>query len=227
MLLFERRPGLRTTAIAGLLLAAAVLTKIEGIHLAVLGLLAGALALLPHLRALGRAGRSRLPRLGHLAPAGVGVAAAAVLLAFWLSGIEDRMGNDFAELFSIPSVVRGLFERSGSILRAVAEKSLNKWEWGRFWLAAPLVLAAGAPALRKRSARPILLFLLLAPLVPFGGYLITSRVPANLVASTWDRFLLQTSPFWLVLLAICARQAWGRSRPARRQAGRLAAELRP
>lgn len=226
MLLFERRPTLRAGALAGLLLAAAVLTKVEGVHMAILGLVAGAVALVPHFVALGRAGQPRFSRLVHLAPPAVAIAVAAALLGLWLSGIEDRMGNEFSTLFSAAAVGRGLVERSGSILRAIAEKSLNKWEWGRFWLAAPLVVAAGAAALRRRSLRPVLLFLLFAPLVPLGGYFITNRVPADLVAATWDRFLIQTSPFWLVLLAACTREAWGRSRPSRPDAGRLAAELR-
>ena len=173
ILLFDRRPTLRTGSLAGFLLAAAVLTKIEGIHLALLGLLASAIALLPYLVALGRAGRPRAGRLAFLAPAAAGVVVAAAFLALWLSGVEDRMGNDFSGLFSVAAVARGLVERSGSVLRAIAERSLNRWEWGWFWLAAPVVVIAGGRALFRRRSRPIVLFLALAPIVPLGGYLIT------------------------------------------------------
>lgn len=226
LLLFERRPTLRTGALAGLFLAAAVLTKIEGLHLALLGLAAAAAARLPHLFALGRAGRSGAASLRFLLPSAGGIAVATVLLARWTAGIADRMGTDFVGLFSIQALVRGLGQRSGGILRAIAKSSLNRWEWGWFWPATALVVAAGAAAVRRRLLRPVLLFLLLALLVPLGGYLITNWIPENLVAGTWGRFLVQTSPFWLVLLAACVRKAWGRSRPARRDAGRLMAEIR-
>lgn len=212
LLLFERRAGSRTAVLAALLLAAAILTKVEGLHLALIGLAAAAAVRLPHLLALRREAHLRTAHLAYLVLPAAGVAIGATLLAFWTAGITDRMGNEFAGLFSIAAVGRGLVQRTGSILRAVAEKSLNKWEWGWFWLASPLVVAAGAAALGRRSLRPFLLFLLLSPLVPLGGYLITSRAPANLVASTWDRFLVETSPFWLVLVAACAREAWGPSR---------------
>ncbi len=226
LLLFDRRPTLRTGALAGVLLAGAVLTKTEGLHFALLGLVAAAAARLPHLLALGRAGRSGAASLRFLLPSAAGIAVAAALLARWTAGITDRMGADYVGLFSIQALVRGLGQRSGRILRAIAKSSLNKWEWGRFWPAAALVVAAGAAALRRRLLRPVLLFLLIAPLVPLGGYLITNWIPENLVAGTWDRFLIQTSPFWLVLCAAGVREAWGRSRPSRRDAGRLVEELR-
>lgn len=226
LLLFDRRPTLRTGALAGLLLAAAVLTKTEGLHLALLGLAAAAAARFRHLLAVGHPGQPGARNLRFFLPPAAGITIAVALLARWTAGIADRMGSDYVGLFSIQALVRGLGQRSGVILRAIAESTLTRWEWGWFWPAAALVAVAGAAALGRRLLRPVLLFLLVATLVPLGGYLITNWSPEKLVAGTWNRFLVQVSPFWLVLLAACVREAWGRSRPSRRVAGRLEAELR-
>ncbi len=215
LLLFERRPALRTGVLAGLLIAAAVLTKTEGLPYTLLGIGAAAAVRIPLLRALRRAGRPAAAALSPLLAAAACAALAGTLLLWWQSGIQDRLGTRYAELFSVPAALRGLVNRAGDIFRGIAEKSLNKWEWGRFWVAVPLVVLAGANALKSRNLRPLLVFLLLVPAIPMAGYLVTARDVLWLVTSTWDRFLVQTAPFWLVLLAALAREAWGRSRPLR------------
>ncbi|MFI5182259.1 MAG: hypothetical protein ACHQPI_12805 [Thermoanaerobaculia bacterium] len=213
LLLFERRPGLRAAALAGVLLAGAVLTKTEGLHLALIGLVVALVVRLPHLLALRREGRLHAASLVSLIPPAAGIAIGGTLLAWWRASIADRMGTNYAGLFSIQALVQGLGQRSWGIFRAITESSVNKWEWGWFWPAAAIAVAAGAAVVRRRLLRPVLLFLPLTLLVPLGGYLVTNWIPENLVAGTWSRFLIQTSAFWLVLLAACVRQAWVPSPP--------------
>lgn len=225
LLLFERRPSLRHGALAGLFLAAATLTKAEGLPYALLGVAIAAAARRLHLRALRKAGRPTVrPLRPHLAAA-AGTAVAGLLLVWWQWGIEDRMGSRYGELFSLAAAARGLFQRSADILRGIVEKSLNKWEWGRFWVAVPFAVVAGGRALGRRGFRPVVLFLVVVPAIPLAGYLVSERDVLWLVTSTWDRFLVQTSPFWLVLVAAFAREAWGPSRRRRARGTRLKAEV--
>src|SRR5947209_1809926 len=205
LLLHSRHARLRPSAglAAGLLLAAAVLTKAEGEILAPVAL--GLAALYPLVPGRGRARRRRLwrQRRRALALAALPVALALALLLSWRAGIPESF-ESFEQATSWSLLWPGIVTRLPRLAGDVRAEMVSFLDWGLFWSAAPLVLAAGWRGLRRRPALP----LLLAAAVPLGvGWLYATISPRLdfVVLSTWNRFLLQASVPLLVLFALALR----------------------
>jgi 4-amino-4-deoxy-L-arabinose transferase-like glycosyltransferase len=196
-LLLLLRPRLRLSAglAAGILLAAAVLTKAEGEILAPV-----ALALAVFFRR--RLWRRHL-RWRPLALAALPVGLALVLLLSWRARIPESF-ESFEQATSPSLLWPGIVTRIPQLARDVRDEMVQFLDWGLFWSVAPLVLIAGWRGLRRRPALP----LILAAGVPLGVgwvYATISLKPDFMVKATWNRFLLQASVPLLVLFALSLR----------------------
>jgi hypothetical protein len=202
LLLLAARPRLSAGLAAGILLAAAVLTKAEGEILAPVALaLAGLYPLVPGDRTRWR----RLWRLRWraLALAALPVGLALVLLLSWRAGIPESF-ESFEQATSWSYLWPGILSRAPRIARDVRNEMVQFPDWGLFWSVAPLVLIAGWRGLRRRVALP----LLLAAVIPLGVgwvYATISLKPDFMVRATWNRFLIQASVPLLVLFALGLR----------------------
>ncbi len=224
ILLLRTRPRVSDGVAAGLMLAAAALTKNEGTLLAGFALLAAALPrALAWWSAWGRKRRAAEPvqpprpeprrRRLLLRGAILGSAAALLLVGLtlflsWRSGIpnrEDEMYDQFVEPESFwPNAVT----RIPLLVPVILDEMLLYWRhWVIFWWIAPLVLLAGRRGFRgRRAALSWPLFLgAAAPLaIAWGAYSVHWN-PAELVTVTWDRFLIQGSAPFLLLLSLALR----------------------
>ncbi|MCM2270234.1 MAG: hypothetical protein NDJ75_09040, partial [Thermoanaerobaculia bacterium] len=124
---------------AGLLLAAALGAKNEGLLLVPAALVAVAAA------QRGRRGRRAL--VGAAAVA----AAAALLVVVWRAAIPNRNDEGYFEAFSARAVLAGLPERAPAVLAEMARVSFDPAQWGwTFWVL-PALLVAGRRGLRRRA----------------------------------------------------------------------------
>ncbi len=184
---------------AGLLLAGAVLTKNEGLPLALV-VLTGA-ALRP----------ARRGRWVRLAAAGVAPLAAFALLAAWRAGIVNRNDEAYLDLLAL-----GTFRTAAGVipkvLPVVLGRMLHWHEWATFWSAAPIVLLAGWRGLRRKVARPLLLACAAPPALGWAAYLISPWDPAVLADTTWNRLLVQASIPFLLLVSLALRDLLGKTR---------------
>ncbi len=185
---------------AGLLVAAAVLTKQEG------AILAGALVVGAGLGLVGR--RLRASSAGW-------IAAACYLgaLVFWLGWrreIPNRNDEAYLEsLLEVP-VLESLPDRATGIVRAVLESVSRLDLWG---LLAPLLIVA-AVALsrdwrRTRLGRLALFMLALQMAMVAAAY--GSAPDLGVVGSTFGRFLVQAAAPLAILLALSTRAALRRA----------------
>jgi hypothetical protein len=211
LLLTGRPRGRGTAALAALLLAAAVLSKNEGLPLAATTVLVlAALSSRALLRAA-RSGRARRLLAGAALPA-VAVALAAAFLASWRAGIPMRLEPNFDPTLGPRTVLSGLARRYPLVFVAMLKQMQRPEKWGLFFLTAPLVFWAGRRAAR-RGASLRLAMALGAALVCYGlAYAATRLNPFSLVVVTWNRFLVQVSLVLLVLFAVTLREALARPR---------------
>jgi hypothetical protein len=207
LLLLRARPRLSHGIAAGLLLGAAVLAKNEGTPLALWVLLVAGLAVV---RSRGR----RAPVLAAAVPAALALA----LLVSWRSAIPNRYDESYGELLTLASLWPEIVTRLPLLLAKIRLQMANPNHWTIFWAVAPVVLLAGRRGLKRRAAAP----LALAALAPLGiGWLAyaVSPDPAELVRTTWSRFLLQALLPVLVLLAFALDDLLRRSRRLPRALG--------
>lgn len=192
---------------AGLLLGAAVLTKNEGAPLALWALLVAGLA-------LARSRRRLAPALAAAVPAALALA----LLLSWRSGIPNRYDESYGELLTLGSLWPEMVARLPLLLPKIRSQMANPDHWMLFWSVVPLVLVAGWRGLRRRAAGP----LALAALAPLGIAWIAYTVspdPAELVRTTWSRFLLQGLLPGLVLFSFALDDLLRRARRLPRPLG--------
>ena len=190
LLLLDLRPRLSTGLAAGLLLAGAVLVKAEGTPLALAALAISGIAMRR---------RWRLRR-GALGLAALPPALAMLLLWSWRAGIPERF-QDYQHDFPWSNFGPEILARIPFLYNQMRFEMVALLDWGIFWSVAPLVLLAGWRGLRRRSA-PALLLATLAPLALAWFAYSLSREPAFFVRTTWNRFLVQASVPFLVLLAL-------------------------
>ncbi|HEV8582254.1 MAG TPA: hypothetical protein VGX68_24550 [Thermoanaerobaculia bacterium] len=203
LLLIRGRPRVSHGVAAGLLLAAAVLTKNEGLPEAAITLVLAGGSGLTALRRRVRSVRARL--LATAAASGL-VLAAFVLLFSWRSAVPNRYDESYFETFSVLSFVSNLASgRSFSTLPMIAARMFSTGMWGLFWWSAPLVFLTAAPTLR----RPPTTFLAIAAATPvvvaWSAY---SQVSAAIYYAgvTWNRILLQAAVPGFALLALAVRR---------------------
>jgi hypothetical protein len=202
VLLVFRRGRLETGLAAGLLLGAAVLTKNEGLPLVGSALLIGALAPAVGWR---RASAARRQRFRRLAVASLLVFLAVGLLFSWKSGIPNREDEDYPARLANLHLDRALLSQAALVVPAIGEKMADWKNWQGFWWMASLLLCIGWRVLR----RPVAWRLLAAALTPLTvGWIAYSLhwAPAHLAAVTWDRFLIQASVPFLLLIAGAATE---------------------
>jgi hypothetical protein len=218
LLLLRPRLGAADGLAAGLLLAAAALTKNEGALLAPLAVFLAVSYRLPFARRRGTAARpARRLRLGRLVPAGVAalcVAAALVLLSSWRAEIPNRQDEAYFELLTPARFAAGL-GRIPDLVPLLLRKTFLSEEWLLFWWVALAIVAAGAVGLRRRGG-----VLALAAAAPPAIGLVAYAVhwdPLYLAGVTWSRLLLQGVVPFAVLLALALRPVLaGALRPASR-----------
>lgn len=203
----------------GFLLAGAVLTKNEGMLLAILALGAAALPiLLRHLRHLRhprhpRRWRPLFHQLLPLAAAAVPVALALVLLRSWRAAIPNRQDEMYEHLVRTQEIWPDAFVRIPDLLLLILEQTYNFERWTLFWIAVPVVFLAGRRGWggRRRGLALALAAGALEPLaVAWGAYLF-HPAPESLIEVTWTRFLVQSSLPLFLLLALALRDVLRRS----------------
>lgn len=188
---------------AGLLLGAAVLTKNEGTILAGFALLAAALG--PGLR------RRK-----------TSLAAAAVLLAvlaffvYWRLQIPNRQDENYEERVTVGQFFPGALTRIPDFGGRILIQTFLTWDrWLGFWWVAPLVLVAGRGVFQGRRAAlswPLLLGFAAPLALAWGAYTVHWQ-PDGLARVTWERFLVQGSLPFFLLLALALREALQRASP--------------
>ena len=196
LLLLKARPRLSEGAAAGLLLAAAALTKNEGGILAVWAIAVAFLAQsFPSGSGVLRRRFSR--RWQPFALAAGTVAAAMILLFSWRSGIPNRF-QSYERIISWSHFWPWVVQRIPLLLPRIWHELMD---WDLFWSAALLVGLAGWRGLRRRAV-PALLLGAAAPLgIAWVAYSI-SLDPIIIVRTSWNRFLLQASIPLLVLFSL-------------------------
>jgi hypothetical protein len=196
---------------AGLLLAAAVLTKNEGWVLAPAAVV---LAMLATLAATAWRGGSRRRRLTPAGLAALGVGLALTLLLSWRAGVPNRFDEAYVERSAWrnlgPAAWGDLLEVAPLLLR----HTFGLESWGLLFWAALLVLVAGARGLRRRGGLPLLLAAL-GPLALGLAAYASNPHRVRLAEVTWSRFLLQAALPGMIALAVALRSLLppGRPRP--------------
>ncbi|HLX09985.1 MAG TPA: hypothetical protein VKY89_19180 [Thermoanaerobaculia bacterium] len=185
-LLLGARPRAESGLAAGLLLAAAALTKNEGAPLACLAL------------ALGwRSGRAGVRRF---AAAALPLVLALALFASWRAGVPNREDEGYPQLLYAGGFWSGIAAHAQAAVPVMVDKMNRFRHWAGFWWMVPAALLAGRRALGRPIARRWLAAAAGPPAIALLAYSIHPR-PAYLAAVTWERFLLQATVPLLVLLA--------------------------
>lgn len=207
---------------AGLLLGAAVLTKNEGTILAAFALLAA--VLVPALRrwrtrrgTLPAAARRRLLLKGArvCAAASVVVAVLAFFL-YWRFQIPNRQDENYEEFVTAEHLFPDALTRIPEFGSQILVQTFLTWDrWIGFWWAVLVVLMAGRGILKGRRAAlswPVLLGFAAPLAIAWGAYTVHWN-PAELVKVTWERFLVQGSLPFFLLLSLALRETLRRSSP--------------
>jgi hypothetical protein len=179
---------------AGLLLAAGVLTKTEGLPLACVALAAAF--------AWALAARRIRARRAPLLAAAACVAAAALLLASWRSGIPPRYDGGQVDAFGLAALAKGAMTRLPEAARTCLAAMANRHEWGLTWLLVPLGFVLGIRRLGRLEALPLAVALAGALALYASAYALSVWPVATLAESTWDRLLVQMALPLFVLLAL-------------------------
>jgi hypothetical protein len=196
LVLLLSRPRLPEGLAAGLLLAAALLTKNEGLPLALAALAVGA----------GSALRRR-PWPRAILPAAAAlllVAAAFGLLHSWRSQIPNREDEAYLGRLSVRRLAADAVPHARIYLPLAVDRMLSRDDWGLFWPAALVLAIAGARGLRRPPA--LRLALLAAAPIAVGCLAYTVHPdPAYLVKVTWNRMLLHAALPLLLLFGTALR----------------------
>jgi hypothetical protein len=181
--------------LGGGFLGAAVLTKNEGLPLALAGLIFAALS---------KRKESWLAALPVLA--------ALALLFSWQASIPNRFDEGYGHLVRQASPGAAL-SRLAAVAPVVLRQTFAVESWGLLWVALPVIWFAGRRGWTARSALP----LLLAAAVPLAAALVAYAVhprPVGLAEVTWNRLLVQGLMPVLWLTALSWEGLWDFSRDA-------------
>ncbi|MEO6324518.1 MAG: hypothetical protein ABIT01_12635 [Thermoanaerobaculia bacterium] len=197
LLLCRKRLEISTGLLAGILLGAAILTKNEGLPLA--------------LSALAAAGSMTLGSVHRARRWPVFLASVPALLAAWLlwswrSHIPERFDENYLAGASLGKVLRGFAANAGEIARGIFSASTRLDHWGLLWCAVALIVMLGAKSLVRRPGLPLSLALAGALATYLSAYALTGGRLPELIEVTWGRFLLQMSLPLLVLFALALKR---------------------
>jgi hypothetical protein len=217
VLLLAPRPRPDGGLAAGLLLAAAVLTKNEGSLLAALALPLGwrAGARLRGGRRQGLLATS--PELQRFVAAAVPVVLALALLVSWRGEIPNRQDESYPDIVQTARLWPGIVTNVMVFGPVLATQMSRFHHWAGFWWMAPVALLAGRRALRRPLNRRRLLAAAGPVAIAWAAYSIHWN-PGFLAGVTWERFLLQAAVPTLILLA-CALAEVHRHTARRRLGG--------
>ena len=203
----------------GLLLAACILTKNEGLPLALVALLAALLqSLVPALRSgprpnspgsLLETGKRLRPLLWTTLVAG----AAAALLIDWRSSIPNRWDEAYPSLPDL-AVLRETVHRLPTIVGEARQLTFDPKAWAGFWWVAPALILIGASMMRRRVALVPAAGILGALVLYAIAYGASPWPAALIVQTTWNRFLVQMLLPWLALLGLALSEVCRRARAA-------------
>ncbi|HVT18620.1 MAG TPA: hypothetical protein VHQ90_20875 [Thermoanaerobaculia bacterium] len=199
VLLLAGRPRAADGLAGGFLLAGAVLSKNEGLPLALLALLLGAL----RLRAGGRRRRRdrSSPRLRWLGAALLPAVLALALLASWSAGIPNREDEGYLSSLHAGALLSGAVSRLPVIAEGIW-RSTFRWDyWHGFWAVAVIVLLVGWRGLRGALSRRMMIAAAGPPAIAWAAYAVTTHQLSGLVLETWSRFLEHATLPLLVLFA--------------------------
>ena len=190
------RPGLPEGLAAGLLLAAAVLVKNEGLPLALAAVCIGAWTALINFR--------RHRRISAAVAAAAVVAAAIGFLHSWQSHIPNRQDESYLSNLSVRRAAADLIPHARIAAPLALEPMLSRDRWAFFW---PLALALGALGFQglRRPPAARLAAAVAAPMAVGLLAYVAHADPAELVPVTWDRLLLHAVLPGLLLLGFCLR----------------------
>lgn len=196
---------LRDGLLAGLLLGAAALTKIEGLPLAAFVLAVSASRFAVRLRRPPRRPSLEARRAARtLAAAALGLGAATAIYLSWRAPIP---GDTYRAFGSIVTSPEARARAAGNLAQAFPEifRETTTSRWALAWPVFGLALLVAAFS----SHRPPVADLLLFGSGPIAGGLLayaTSWCPAELARATWGRFLVQAAfpVFALLGLALSA-----------------------
>jgi hypothetical protein len=198
LLLLEARRTLARAA--GFFLGAGVLTKNEGLPLALIALAVFAWPALRRLAPLLRRRRIDLRTLRPTVRTAVPVLFCAALLFSWRAEIPNRWDEVYtlAPLSELPSK---LVRRVPPVIPAIGAEMIDTGIWRGFWWVAPFAFFAGARTRRTRRLRPAALAVVSGVVLYLFAYTSTVWPGTSIVHPTWNRFVVQLS---LPLLAIFA-----------------------
>ena len=204
----------------GLLLGAAVLTKNEGTILAAFALLAA--VVVPGLRLwkTRRDTRTAAVRRRLLLKGARACAAASVLVAmlafflYWRYQIPNRQDENYEEFVTAEHLFPDALTRIPEFGSQILVQTFLTWDrWIGFWWVALPVLLAGRGVLRGRRAAlswPLLLGFAAPLAIAWGAYTVHWQ-PDELAKVTWERFLVQGSLPFFLLLSLALREVLRRS----------------
>jgi hypothetical protein len=217
VLLLARRAGAGDALAAGMLLAAAVLTKNEGAPLAAVALVLGAAAPGLGRRAAGALrAATRRRRLRRLAVAAAPALLALALLLSWRSAIPNREDEGYLGFVRAGDLWPAVFtqaQKFGPVLLACMG---DRQHWLGFWWLAPVLLLAGWRLFRRPISRRLLPAALAPPAIGWVAYSVHWD-PVYLADVTWDRFLMQAAIPLFLLLGCALAEILGRSPGAPRR----------
>lgn len=194
---------------AGLFLGAAVLTKNEGLILALLLLALGSR------RVLWPSGvkRSRAFRdLGRdLAVAGLFVFAAGALLLSWRAGIPNREDEDYLALVRQSGHLSGALGQLPAVVEVLLGKMFSWRHWTSFWWMIPALWLAGWRGLARAKSLPVVAAAAGPPLVGCLAYAVHWR-SADLASVSWERFLVQALVPVMLVTALALQEVLHRTR---------------
>ena len=215
VLLLRSRPRVSDGVAAGLMLAAAALTKNEGTLLAGFALVAASVPLALSWWRKTRAAEPRPERRRRLLLRGARLCSAAALLLVavalflsWRSEIPNRQDEMYDEFVEPEHFWPNAITRIPEVLPVILDRMLLFWRhWSGFWWVAPFVLLAGWRGFRGRRAALFwpLLIAAAGPLAVAWGAYSVHWDPDELAKVTWERFLVQGSAPFLLLFSLALR----------------------
>ncbi len=209
LLVLTDRNSLSAAMAAGLLLAACVVTKREGLVLALAVVVAGSALVLSRWTCRVRPGRARYV-LTWMSLLFVPVVAALALRLSWSAKIPSTTVDYVTPLMRV-STYGDWFPRLLSVTPDLFHETFNRQKWSIFWAVVVVALIAGKRAFRHRFCR----LLLVAAVIPLAVGCLAYGVhpdPHWLARRSWNRLLAQSSLLMLVVAALFMRQAFRRIR---------------